>query len=297
VDVFISNEALEAIFDECDQFEADETGGRIIGLYRNKGKKHEIEVQGIIGPGPEAKRSATSFFQDGDYQEKIFRSVEGQHPEVEHLGNWHTHHVNGLSTLSSGDRATYQRIVNHEKHNIDFFYAILVVEKVHRGRQRYKVKHYFLRRNDPEIYDVPPEHVHIVDKSIIWPARPREDSSSSAHCAPGIESQPNRERVKDQDFFAEFNQSFKPLFSKSMGAFYWKGELDLIDGTSAEVIVMERQENGEAAYSIAVPGEKSSTYDALKDYDDRFFKSARRAVLDLEKALNKEIYSKREINS
>ena len=42
---------------------------------------------------------------------------------IEHLGNWHTHHVNGYPNLSGGDVATYRRIVNHELHNLDFFYA------------------------------------------------------------------------------------------------------------------------------------------------------------------------------
>src|SRR5579859_1975016 len=105
--VSIAKEALESIFDECDQFDSHETGGRLIGSYEQKEGRYSIRLLGVIGPGPNAERSATSFFQDGAYQEKIFRLIEESLPEIEHLGNWHTHHVNGLSSLSSGDKATY----------------------------------------------------------------------------------------------------------------------------------------------------------------------------------------------
>src|SRR5438309_1389187 len=92
--IIMPKAALAAIFDECDRFDHDETGGRIIGSVRQAGDDVVLVVQGVIDAGPRAKRSAVSFFQDGEYQEKIFRQVESSHPEIEHLGNWHTHHVN-----------------------------------------------------------------------------------------------------------------------------------------------------------------------------------------------------------
>src|SRR5208283_2840426 len=105
-------------------------------------------------PGPNAQRSATYFLQDGDYQEKLFRAIEAQHPEVEHLGNWHTHHVNGYPTLSGGDISTYRNIVNHRNHNTDFFYALLVVRKNQGGAERYETKHFFLRRGDDTVHEI-----------------------------------------------------------------------------------------------------------------------------------------------
>jgi len=100
--VTIARGALESIFDECDKFDSHETGGRLIGTYKKKSSHYDIQLSGVLGPGPEAQRSATSFFQDGDYQERLFRQIEETHPDIEHLGNWHTHHVNGLATLSQG---------------------------------------------------------------------------------------------------------------------------------------------------------------------------------------------------
>src|SRR5208282_1767976 len=100
--VTISRGVLESIFNECDLYDSHETGGKLIGTYQKKGVRYDIQLSGVLGPGPNATRSATSLFQDGDYQEQVFRSIEERHPEIEHLGSWHTHHVNGLATLSQG---------------------------------------------------------------------------------------------------------------------------------------------------------------------------------------------------
>src|SRR5271163_663231 len=48
----IARAALESIFDECDRYDADETGGRLLGTYRGKGSNIDIKVSGVIGPGP-----------------------------------------------------------------------------------------------------------------------------------------------------------------------------------------------------------------------------------------------------
>ncbi len=285
IKVTISKAALEAIFDECDKYQIDETGGRIIGIYKKKGHKYEIEVTGVIEPGPNARRSTTSFFQDGEYQEQIFRSVEEKNHHIEHLGNWHTHHVNGYPTLSMGDKATYQRIVNHGAHNTDFFYAILVVEKTPESSQRYKIKHFFLRRKDPEVYEIPNENVQITNKPIVWPVGARVGSAAAEHKA----ADANLERAKDKDFFEEFYPNFRALLSKTLGMIYWKGKLDLIDGTSVEVVLIESDQSGTASYSVAISGGNIAP-----NQKDRTFKSARQALLKIEKELSREIYLNKE---
>lgn len=163
---------LKAVFDECDCFDHDETGGRLVGTYSEHGGKLTVQVTGIIESGPQAKRSPVSFFQDGAYQEGIFRQIERQHPQIEHLGNWHTHHVNGLPTLSGGDIATYHRTVNHQSHNTPFFYALLVTAKLGTSEphRRYSIKHFVFRRGDKEFYEIPARHVEIVDTPLVWPA-------------------------------------------------------------------------------------------------------------------------------
>ena len=123
-----------------------------------------------------------SFFQDGAYQERVFRQIESSHPEIEHLGNWHTHHVNGLQTLSGGDIETYHRTVNHRNHNTPFFYALLVTAK-HRTSdplRRYSIKHYIFRRGDERIYEIPQRHVEIVDAPLDLACEQRTFATSKA---------------------------------------------------------------------------------------------------------------------
>lgn len=183
VRIIMPKTALQVIFDACDGFDQDETGGRVVGSFEEHRSELVVHVTGIIEAGPQARRSAVSFFQDGEYQERVFRHIENSHPEIEHLGNWHTHHVNGLQTLSSGDIETYYRTVNHRNHNTSFFYALLVTSK-HKTSdplRRYTVKHYLFRRGDERIYEVPPRQVEIVDRSLLWPLESDYQNSPVSH--------------------------------------------------------------------------------------------------------------------
>lgn len=290
--VTIAREALESIFDECDQFDSHETGGRLIGSYERMGDQYNVRLLGVIGPGPNAQRSATSFFQDGAYQEKIFRAIEEKFPEIEHLGNWHTHHVNGLATLSSGDKATYERIVNHDKHNTDFFYALLIVRKTPGKRQRYQVKHYFFRRNIDAIYEAAEQDIRILDVPAVWSRHHERQTPSSATATSEIEVRQNvnPERAKDQEFFSDFYPRFRPLFSARAGTFYWKGPLELIDGTSVDVVAMEAADDGSCRYSISACNPDIVIADALKSYPGETFRSARHAVHHLKNWINQALY-------
>ncbi len=290
--ITIPRAALEAIFDECDRYNVDETGGRLIGTYHNEGKRYQIQVQGVIEPGPNARRSPASFFQDGEYQEKLFRSIEDTHPKIEHLGNWHTHHVNGLDTLSSGDRTTYFTTVNHPKHNTDFFYALLVTRKTPGMELRYEVKNFVLRRDDAKVYEIPDEQVQVTEQPILWP-QVSKTASPQAHPTdhPGHEAIPNPERAKDQDFFSEFYPTFRALLSRRLNTLYWKGPLVLVDGSRTEIAAVENQDGAGIDYSITI---SSSLNPGLADlsagYRSRRFRSARQAVLYLERDLNKALY-------
>jgi hypothetical protein len=295
VSITVPHAALEAIFDECDRFDADETGGRLLGTYRGEGSSLDITVTGVIGPGPNARRSSTSFFQDGDYQEQVFRSIEGRHPDVEHLGNWHTHHVNGFPTLSGGDISTYQNTVNHPNHNTAFFYALLVVRKNGHGSPRYDIKHFIFRRNDESVNEIPHKQVRVVDLPLLTPDE--SDASTTDRVRRSDENQsvppPNPERAKDKDFFAEFYPDLKSLFSEKLRAPYWKGPLILIDGSRLDVVAVESQAKNSAEYSIMTAGDHSACAEALARYRGRTFSSARHAIIELERELNREIYRTR----
>jgi hypothetical protein len=284
--ISIARGALEAIYNECDRYDADETGGRLLGTYCRKDGRTEIEVKAVLEPGPNAQRSPTYFLQDGEHQERLFRAIEASHPEIEHLGNWHTHHVNGLATLSSGDQATYFRTVNHEKYNTDYFYALLVVSKNRGGNPRYVIKHFIFRRNDETVYEIPPDEVRIVNTPVL---RPDAIERVEAH-DPQKPGAPNPQRAKDHEFFADFYPDLKALVSKSTGAPYWKGPLSLVDGSRADIVAMECGDGATPSYSIATSSRNPLFANILARCQQQQFRSARHAVLHLERELNGVLY-------
>jgi hypothetical protein len=289
--VSIARGALESVFDECDKYDADETGGRLLGTYRQHQGHYDIEVKAVLEPGPNAERSPTYFLQDGDYQERQFRAIEAAHPDVEHLGNWHTHHVNGLSTLSGGDKTTYFKTVNHAKHNTDFFYALLVVKKNHAGDLRYAVKHFIFRRGEDAIHEIPPNEVRLIDTPVLRPGKEVEKDDPPQQHIP--QDGPNPERAKDQEFFSEFYPDLKARLAKDIGALYWKGSLSLVDGSRIEVVAMEDPRDPTQCYSIASSSKTPAIADVLAEFKQRHFRSARHAVLNLERYLNQALYCKK----
>jgi hypothetical protein len=46
--VTISRGVLESIFDECDQFDSHETGGRLIGTFQKKGARQDVQLSGVL---------------------------------------------------------------------------------------------------------------------------------------------------------------------------------------------------------------------------------------------------------
>lgn len=289
VRLILPRSALLAIFDECDRFEEDETGGRVIGTYEEENDQLVVRVTGVIGPGPAARRSSVSFFQDGEYQERIFRQLEQQDAKVEHLGNWHTHHVNGLTRLSQGDIDTYRRTVNHPNHNTTFFYALLVVAKHKTGHahERYAVKHYMLRRGDNRIHELTSTKVDVIDSPLIWPVpeTPMTRMENTGH-----QPQDTRlARVYDRDILAEFYPGIRPYSSPRLGI-YWRGHLETIDGSSIEVVILENAHSPHVSYSVAVrnPPEELST--ATAELADRTFPSARAALIATERLCNRRRY-------
>lgn len=287
VRVEIAGRALQRVFEECDRYENDETGGRMIGHFALERDTLVVRARGVIEPGPNAKRTRTSFFQDGAYQTEVFRLIEAEDPMIEHLGNWHTHHVNGYPKLSGGDVATYRRIVNHELHNLDFFYALLVTAR-REGRSglgRYAVRHYVLFRGDNEVYEVDPGDVKITDEAPVWPKDTR-----------GVEDEPETDlaqskraaavRAYDQQVLAVIYPSLKPRLSARSETFYWKGPLPLIDGTEAELRILEVEDDAGLAY---YPRLNPASAEA-EELCETSFGSASEAVRALEQGLNRAIY-------
>ncbi len=285
--VEIAGDALQSVFEECDRYDSDETGGRMVGHFALERNTLVVKARGVIEPGPNARRTRTSFFQDGDYQTEVFRRIEAEDPTIEHLGNWHTHHVNGYPNLSLGDVATYRRIVNHELHNLDFFYALLVTARRQErsGLGRYAVRHYVLFRGDDEVYEVDPGNVRITDEATVWP-------KDAAGAGDGLETDPGRieravtVRARDQQVLKVMYPSLRPRLSARSGMFFWKGPLPLVDGTEAGLRILEVEDDEGLAYYPRVSPASAEARELYKTP----FRSASEAVRALEVRLNRAIY-------
>lgn len=286
----IPKAVFRTVFDECDGFDQDETGGRVIGTFDEHRGSIAIRVTGIIEAGPQARRSPISFFQDGDYQEQVFRKIETDHPEIDHLGNWHTHHVNGLQHLSGGDIETYHRTVNHRNYNAPFFYALLVTAK-HRSSEplkRYTVKHYVFRRDDERIYELHYDQVEIVDVPLIWPAlagQPDDNGDTD----PKHELRANAIRAYDNDILREFYRGIRPFSSAKLGM-YWRGPLELLDGSKIEIVVLEDSAAASPTYRVTLREPPAPLEGLAEEIADVKFPSARAALITTERSCNRALY-------
>ncbi|MBI3983212.1 MAG: hypothetical protein HY337_09880 [Gemmatimonadetes bacterium] len=275
---------LTAVFDECDRYGHVETGGRIVGTYR-RGRNLDVTVTGMIDAGPQARRAVTSFFQDGEYQEGVFREIEREHPDIEHLGTWHTHHVNGFPTLSGGDIETYRRTVNHPQHNLDFWYALLVTAKV-AGPDRYRVKHYLLRRHDDKVYKIPPKLVRVAEERAIWVpgvtrGRPQAAPASSIESDSASHSRQER-RAFDDQVLRQLFPNLRPFFSEAAQCLLWKGSISLLDHSSADVVVVESVSEGKTGYEAMVPRKERERFPvAARAQDETPWLAVRRLELHL----------------
>ena len=296
VRIVLPEAALLEIFDECDRFDHDETGGRIIGTYKEHWGKLTLNVTGIIEPGPEARRSPVMLFQDGDYQERVFRKVEEQHKDIEHLGTWHTHHVNGLQTLSGGDITTYTKTVNHPNQNTPFLYALLVVGKNDGSDplERYNFKHFIFRRGDDDFYEIPSKQVEIVNTPLIWPVVKRVPHHGR-HVSAGMEpkwsvnlnAQP--ERFYDQDILSVFYTGVKPFTSPKLGL-YWRGSLELLDGSEVQVVLVEDSSAERLTYTLMIRDAPKHLVEVAEKLSKQDFSSARVALITAERFCNRFLY-------
>lgn len=281
---------LTAIFDECDRHDHAETGGRLVGTYKiTRKRKLAVTALGVIEPGPGATRSSVSLFQDGAHQEQVFRKLERKYPALEHLGNWHSHHVNGYPTLSQGDRDTYHRVVNHQNHNIDFFYALLVTARNAKVVEdcRYQIKHFVLFRNCVGEYEIPPDQVRIVDQPSIWPLPAERKETTRDEFPLDCAAQ----RARDAEFIPEMFSDVRPFLAKRSKQIYWRGAITLSDRSSVEVIAMERQGKGTRAYRVTAVTDKNGLLSGVAEEGlTKKFASARMALLWLERQLNQAIF-------
>ena len=217
----------------------------------------------------------------------------------------HTHHVNGLQTLSGGDITTYGKTVNHPNQNTPFFYALLVVRKnkTKDPLERYTIKHFIFRRHDNDFYEIPSRQVEIVDTPLVWPLEnamaikhskdaPKHSERTikdSAH-SPVANLGARPERVYDRDILKEFFQDVHPFTSAKLG-FYWRGTIDLLDGSKVQVVLMEDTSLETPRYSLVLRDVPKPLEEVVELLSKQEYQSARVALITAERFCNRLLYS------
>ena len=154
------------------------------------------------------------------------------------------------------------------------------------------MKHYILRRGDDRVFEIPDSRVKIVKRDLLWPQAPSAPLQSRA-----LESDPAArdrfgvvpQRAYDRDILAEFYAGFKPYASKTLGL-YWRGLLELMDGTSVEVMLKEDATAQTPVYSMILKGAPDVLTDTAANLQLERFGSARAALLTAERTCNRALY-------
>ena len=100
--VIIPRSEMEFISRCIQDYDGRETGGQMWG-HRTEDGTPVIDF--VSGPGPMARHNTTSFFQDEENFHKVDDVASGRY-NLEHIGEWHSHHRMGLRHPSGGDVST-----------------------------------------------------------------------------------------------------------------------------------------------------------------------------------------------
>ena len=171
--VALDRRVLGYVAEELSLSPGAEEGGKYIGyLVSEQSPKLQtlgldtdrpaLVVTDFLPSGPKAVRTAVELQPDGEYQESLFRRAETIDPEIEHLGTWHSHHCNGLPTLSDRDVVGYRRTVNRTAYRPDYFFASLVTRMPRNSNDSTWIDHFLFIRRDDNYYRIT-ESIILVD--------------------------------------------------------------------------------------------------------------------------------------
>ena len=104
--VAIDPRVLGALIDDALLWHPLETGGVLLGRPTPSGEPHIVE---LIGPGPDARRTPTTFDPDTDWQQDQLDAAFAATPGLSYLGDWHSH-PNGVPRPSGLDQRAARAI-------------------------------------------------------------------------------------------------------------------------------------------------------------------------------------------
>jgi hypothetical protein len=152
---------------------------------------------------------------------------------------------------------------------------------------RYSVRHFILFRGDRKEYEIPSSFVDIVDDVAVWPEAGRSEiPENDVPAASSVREQ----RALDNQYFQQFQPGLRPYMTKKSGRISWKGKILCVDESMADIIIAETNINGMTAHQIGITEEPLASTQTAQILREKYFSSAREAVVVLERSLNREIY-------
>src|SRR2546429_4775096 len=124
--------------------------------------KQAIVIVDFLPSGPKAKRTSVELMPDGPYQDVLFQRMVRLDPAIEHVGTWHSHHCNGLRTLSDLDVSGYLKTVNKPAYRPDFLVASLVKDVPRSVEDTGWIDHFLFVRGETGHHRITDE-VRVVD--------------------------------------------------------------------------------------------------------------------------------------
>lgn len=235
LNVCIRADVLHRVVEEIIDNPSVEVGGKFVGFVEGPLRRGDsgwkaalttttVHIEAYIDPGPGSDRSATHHHSDLDYQQAIFERLSRRFTGLQFVGLWHSHHPNGLGTLSGGDVNTGMSIVNSPHHEMDFLISSLATDR----RGLHAASHHAFVRGQEGYRDVEarsvrtvPGRSEVADVLDSW-RRPR-DSGDRTDGPPAWVSTPEGRAIitTDRNWLRAAYPEMQPVLNG--GRLLWRG--------------------------------------------------------------------------
>jgi len=127
-----------------------------------------------------------------------------------------------------------------------------------------------------------------VNAPLVWPSRELENENN-VHESNVQDDRLQKNRIHDKDHVEQFFPHVKTFMSKELGV-YWRGPIDLIDGSKVEAVITEHATNGAAEYALTLRKAPESLAKTAESLGAKVFPSCRAALILAERKCNATLY-------
>jgi hypothetical protein len=300
VELIFDRHVFTFMTEELARHHHEEDGGKYIGYLLSPSEARpgvghadawRIVIVDFLPGGPNARRSQVEFMPDGAFQEDLFRRAERRDQDIEHIGTWHSHHCNGLATLSGGDVRGYFATVNKQAYRPNFFVASLVKTVPRNSNSVDWIDHFLFVRGEDRYYDLTSD-VQVLDIPTSFgdltghrPASaertrvaPRNQSTEGGRVVPWYETDTGRAVLgEDKKFFAAH-------FGDDVRASRTNGQIKIKGGRENVVSVTYPLIDGQQELDLEVSRNSKRVLSMKFDLEDRVI--AYQAALSAQGLLN-----------